>query len=434
MINESSRLFSTVWSNFGQYRVPSIRDDRQRVAQPFTDYLDSVAAKHHSNQKLKSAALSDMQAKAYALRLFAEFLTVNRWRLFRVNDEILQLFKTSALDGIQSSKSTRGLEHQQRESASVKLRAVYDFLFWCQSELILPANTLGWDEPCRVRSSLVLAKTRGNEQDRKPANKYPLCFYGRGEGRAGAQHWASVAELDHIETDFWEARSALTATRNSLMLRLLDSQAWRISSANSLTVQQFSEDALLAKSQDDEFTVTPPNQKGGKSFSFRMSWELARHIQQYCSDDEVGRIAIMKQRGVDEKVAMHAVFLSMKSGGPLSRHSWVTIFARGFRQAGAPKGAGGHAIRRKRAEEEMETEIEYRLEHGLPVTLEAVSAAVQEKLGHSTAAAGRSYRRVMRNLRRKSRQERLAKQLEETQLEVARLRSHIAVLEGRGKS
>lgn len=430
-MNSQDETFLIRWSTYGPYRAAALRSCEGWIARPYTDYLDQAAASYDSGAKSVSSARSDIEAKAYALRAFAHFLTIQKppTPLYRVTDKVLSDFKKHVLAQVQASKASRGLGPQQKETTNIKLRVVYDFLYWCQAELLLPRHTIGWLDIFRVRSSLALAHERGNDSDLRAANKYPLCYRGLGEGRPnGAQHWATQSDLDKIESAFWTDNTSVTANRNGLMLRVLDSLAWRVGSANSLRASQFSALAIKSQDREDFYTVTPKEQKGAKSRSFDMSWELAHHIQHYCEDRELGRHAILNARGVGEEVAKDALFLSTTTGKPLLKQSWVRVFAAGFKAAGAPKGAGAHAIRRKRGDEEFRDEIEYRQAMGLPVTFEAVAPAVQEKLGHSNVASQRSYRRSMLRLRRQSRQEELTTELEKMQIVVSDLRAQISTL------
>jgi hypothetical protein len=374
-----------------------------------------------------TAARSSIDATTYALRAFLVFLQEQRLSLSDVTDEVIITFREVAFKKVVSNPRNRGgITFQTRETVNIKLRHIYDFLHWCQKTGEVPPDTIGWQH-CKVRSSLPLTELGSSDNASRSENKYPQCFRGEGENAPrDGQYWATVEDIDRIEQGFWERGSEKASLRNATMLRILQSQLWRIGSANSLLTTQFSSVALERQRGQETFSVIPPDQKGGKSYPFAMEWPLAESIHNYINNDVDGRKSVLSAFSIGENIAKHRVFLSVRSGKPLSTATWVRIISSGFRDVGAPKGAGAHAVRRGGSADAVMNEVAYRQAEKLEVSEDAVAGVMQQRLGHSRRESQRSYRRVERTLRRKSRIGQLEIELLNTRQTISDLREELA--------
>ena len=236
------------------------------------------------------------------------------------------------------------------------------------------------------------------------------------------QYLATAKDIQNLEDYFWSS-SASVALRNSTMLRIVDILGWRTGSANSMLVTQFSDEAVAQRKNQPTYVVTPPVQKYGYQKPFPMPWELALQIKNYIEDDVYGRAALMHRFGRSEADVDHRLFLSSRDGMPIETNSWVAIFSDAFAEIGAPKGSGGHSIRRGAADRRSEEFIASLQEAGLPVTQDAVVIEVMEYLGHASSAAQAAYRRVIRRRRKQTFVDGMAAEIERRKLEADKLRA-----------
>jgi hypothetical protein len=197
-------------------------------------------------------------------------------------------------------------------------------------------------------------------------------------------------------------------------------------SSNSISSTQLSPEAFAQRKGQSTYVITPPVQKRGYQKPFPLPWPLAQQIRNYIEDDEFGRAALMKKYGRTEEEVDYQIFLSVTNGMPLKTTSWVTIFADAFSAIGAPKGAGGHAIRRGSADRRGEETVASLQESGLPVTEDAVVTELKEYLGHSSSAAQAAYRRVTRRRRKSTLVEKMAEEIEERKVKGDELRTALA--------
>ncbi|MBP1312809.1 hypothetical protein [Herbaspirillum sp. 1130] len=423
----SSPLFTIHWGKYQGYDTATIRDQSGYTIPVINDYIDHLAELHFRERKTKSSSKSEIEPTVYTLSALFQFLRKMKLSLAEINDELLEKFRDAQLEVVKNNPRNRNQSASWYQTVNRQLVIIYECLNWGQTNGLLPVHTIGNANIASVASTRPRLENGGTDYDNKPKNKYPLRYKRKAAGKTRAlQHWATDDEILAIDKQFWAIKSMISSTRNSLMLTLMETVGFRISSSNSLMVDQFSAKALVERENADEYIIVPPVQKGGLDFPFPIPWELAHAIRAYCDDDVSGRKAILRITGVDESVAKHAVFLSLTKGSPLLTRSWVDIFSKAFKATGAPKGAGSHAIRRKFLDDIFVAEIEYRQSAKLPVSLEDVAAAVMEKAGHSTKEAQQSYLRATTRIAKGSLSERLNKQLAKVRVENHELHAELA--------
>ena len=432
VVKQSSDVVAEIfWSDDGDLRAPVLRDAEGRCIQPFTHYLDSQIAALRKSGKSGSAARASIEPMIYTLRGFVIYLMLTTTPLWRVDDDVLLAYRNWARREVASNPRSRGLPHQIVDTVNAKLRQVYEFICWCQLNRRLPADTMGWLE-CKIRSTLPQVHQNPlSDAAHRQANKYPLMLTGGSESsrvREG-QHWATPEELEQLEDLFWTNQSIQCAERNCTMLRVLEMESWRIGSANSLLVSQFSDEAFEKYASHDHFMVCPPGQKRGYTKTFEMPWELAHRIKRYIEDDEAGRASILKKLEVDERVAKGRIFLSQREGKPLTTSAWLRIFGDAYRELGVDKGAGTHSIRRYGAEKAAAEYLDYLHANNIPATKEIVIAHLMETLGHTSDESYAAYIRVVRLRRSRSAVATLDKQLKKATLKNDELLKRIATTE-----
>jgi integrase len=426
-------------------RSATLRNREGQAIRLLTDYIDHVAEKYSSRSV--GAQRSAMNACVYALEWFATYLLEQKppVPVTSVHDETLKGFREWAYSKVKGNPQSRGFRHQIQNSVNIKLTQVYDALAWLHSAKLLAIDAIG-RFGCKVTSTAPDALVYNRDEDRRFKSKYPQCYKDAGESSSvrPGQHFATPAQLRRIDDYFWQTCNAETATRNCVMARILDFVGWRIDSANSLLTSQF-DDAELARSADepieealsqdqsltarrDCFLVTPHKQKFGYARMFEVPWELAAAIRHFIDDADFGRRATLSRLDIDEATAKGRLFVSMRTGAPLSTATWSTIFGEAFKAVGAPKGAGAHAVRRGAGDRRANEVHAYLTEAKLPVTMETVSAEVAEFLGQTSLSSQQYYRRAIRRLRRNTVVDRLARENEQLQLAQDKMRAVIAML------
>ncbi|MDN5503353.1 MAG: hypothetical protein L0H10_05975 [Comamonas sp.] len=377
----------------------------------------------------EQAARSSIQARTYAVYELAQFLEAREIALTSVTGNVLRDFRKWALTRVKKNPRYRSDENRAKATVNVKLIWAYFFLNWCQSHFHLPAKTIG-PMNCKVKSTLPSIESERNPSKYILAskNKYPLLFTRtgkRGTAPGTGQHWATENEVEKLEDKFWES-SVLVATRNTLMLRILDVLGWRISSANSIMCSQFSKEELERQIDRPKFVVTPPQQKYGASRPYEIPWALANRIRNYIDDTTTGRKAIEEKLKSKGKVDNDNVFISTKSGNAFKSGEWSSILGGNFKSINAPKGTAAHALRRGAGQRHAERLIASLVEVGLPVTAEAVTTELMQFLGHSTREAQASYLMGLRRRYGKSQVDQLTSSLESKNLENDELKAELA--------
>lgn len=414
------------WSPFQTLQLPSFRGTDGRSIQPYTDYCDSMAEDYADSEE--QAARSSIQARTYAVHDLAQFLEEREVTLKSVTGKVVRDFKKWALARVKKNPRYRGDENRAKATVNVKLKWVYHFLNWCQSHFHLPAGTIG-PTNCKVKSTLPSIESERNPSKHILASKqkYPLLYRRtgmRGSAPGTFQHWATEEDVEQLEDSFWQG-SILVAMRNTLMLRILDVQGWRIGSANSITCAQFSKEELERQIKRPKFTVTPPRQKNGASRPFEIPWALANRIRNYIDDAVTGRKAIEQKLKSKGKLDTDNVFVSTNWGKALPNREWSSIFGENFKRIKAPKGAAAHALRRGAGQRHADRLIASLTEAGLPVTAETVTTELMQFLGHSTREAQAAYLMGLRRRYGKSQVDQLTSSLESKNLENDELKAEL---------
>ncbi|MBB5392780.1 MULTISPECIES: hypothetical protein [unclassified Herbaspirillum] len=411
-------LTTVHWGKYQGYLTATVRDGAGKTIPVFTDYLDYLVETHFKGRKSTSASKSEMEPCVYVLNALAQFLFEEKLPLAKFNDSALERFRDNQFEVVKNNPRSRAQQTSWYQTVNRQLTIIYEFLNWSQSEALLPPYTIGNADVALITSTLPRLITGGTNTDNTAVRKYPLRYKRKAAGKTKAlQHWATDDELIAIDDHFWSRENVTISTRNSMMLTIMDTLGLRISSTNSLTTNQFSAEALARREDSDTYIVVPPFQKGELDFPFPVPWELAHAIRAYCEDDSSGRKAILRKTGANESIAKHAVFLSLKTGAPLSTHTWVRIFSKAFKAAGAPIGAASHSIRRKFLDDQFVAELEYRLAINFPITYQEVAAAVQEKAGHLSMGSQKSYLRAITRVRNGSQGEKLSRQVQQMKVE-----------------
>lgn len=425
-MKSSQKLVHIHWDkDESGYRWPSMRDNSGQLLEPFTSFVESLVAKEKSVQSHPKSAASTVEAATYAVSALAEHLIETGTKLYRLTDNRIEVLRDRILDDVRDSPIGRGKNHATKRTANTKLINIYKFLYWAQLTRRLPAYTIGWSN-CRVKSSLPDANSRGTKLDTQAKRLYPLCFerVGGSTRRNEGQYWATADDIAAIEDNFWQRQAPLLAERNTLALRVQEQTGWRNESVNSLTIDMFTEAALRRKRAQPFCLLSPPKQKLGYEKDFSVEWVLVDRIVEYIDN---GRRHLIEQAGGSESATRGRLFIGI-GGKPLTNDTYGEIFSSAFQAIGAPKGSGGHSVRRYRTVEEVKAEISRRKTMGLNLTRELVIRPVMDLLGHNSEEAGRAYDRVSERLRFDSFEAELSKRAIQAELEADSLRARLNTL------
>lgn len=347
---------------------------KARVIHELSDYL------HHLG---KDAQLSDLTIEQGARHLieFWAYLERTNCLLGSIKDDTVRVFRDENYAKVRASKAHRGRDEHAKETVNLKLRRIYDWLIWLQNKNYVPVGTIGRHGLVRA---LVDAKERHQiarrSKRRYSLTNYPLLF--RPEVTNARHRVPGLAVTDeHVRkicAHFHEQHEPFIAHRNILFVDIADSAGMRRGSICSLRVDQFSMKAL-DKAQG-EFLVRPSRQKFGYTKTFGIDLSLALRIRSFIDDYWEPWI---EEKGVSPKVHNGALFVSSKTGQPITeRHMTQTISA-AFRSLGFDKGIGPHSLRGKFASEMADSELMERRELGLDTSNLSIAAALALKLGHN---------------------------------------------------
>lgn len=422
--NESTFPLTLWWSEFEKgLTIPSIRNSDLSLNLPFHAFVLSVAK---ATSKKSTAFNSRLRPIAYTLFQFAQFLEANSLRWENVNDEVILKYREYALAQTMDSSISRG-EITSKATTNVKIVILYELYTWAAEGVEVSTPTIGWDDTAQIRSTLPLFELKPDKWNSHPNRRYPLCYRdaGIGSGSMSGQHWATNKERDDIE-DYFRSICPLVCARNILFMQIIDQTGLRRSSANSLTIGQFS-DFLINKSQDAALPahpVQPDSQKRGYrnffDFPYSLALEIRRFIKGIYGED------IFERLKNDSRLSTQRIFLSETTGKPLNNSTWSDIFTRAFRAVEAPLGAGIHSFRRKFAEEWFRKEVQRYKDEGKLVSYPDIIAALATVLGHDSKLSQEAYRRASSAARTNTPLDMLTSQNNELSTRIMQLESELA--------
>lgn len=344
------------------------------VVHEISDYLQHMGDDSH---------LSGLTIEHGAQHLieFWAFLEKKSCRLNAINNDIVREFRDANYAKVKASKAHRGSDDNAKVTVNQKLRRIYDWLIWLQRKNYLPIGTVG-------RHGLVSAIFDANEgqkplrrsRQRGSTANYPLLFRTR---VTNARHHApgSAVSDEHVSqvcAHFHEAHDSFVAHRNILFVDIADSAGMRRGSICSLRVDQFSIDAL--HKARGEFLVRPARQKFGYTKTFGIDLSLAFRIRGFIDDYWLPWI---EAKGIPLSMHGGALFVSAKTGRPITERHMTQAVSAVFRTLGFPKGIGPHTLRGKFASTMADRELMERRELGLDTSNTSIAASLAMKLGHN---------------------------------------------------
>lgn len=381
------------WSNYKpELRIPTIRgSDLSRHVEFHCYALDIARRSNHD----PAAFDSTMRSVAYALLEFAKYLAREKLEWFDANEETIEGFRDAAYKATVSSPTSRG-EQTAKATTNIKLRIIYEFYLWADTEKLCNRPLIGWGKSFLIQSTLPLHRDEQNKWNGRARRKFPKCYRGIGENSSnpGGQYWATNADLNDIEDRFYALQPAATAARNVLFMRIADQTGLRRGSINSLAANQFT-DAAIERSMKSELkahAIRPKKQKLARNYYFEIPYALAWEVNRFLRNQygEAMQNAAACRMNLDEM----PVFISMTTGERMANKSWSSIFTEAFQAIEAPKGSGLHSIRRKFAEEWFRMKVQEFRDAKKPTDYPAVVAGLARVLGQDSKLSQEAYRRA----------------------------------------
>lgn len=302
----------------------------------------------------------------------------------QLHDRLLEKYRDAEFSRIIAGIRGDGETRSVRRTVNGKLIDIYNFLLWYQhvsnlSELIGPFR-------CRVSCRKVF--NENVRADAKTTGYFPLLFRRTGSSSRSLGKYVPgdaevVALSGYIKRNFTE----FAALRNLLVLAIAKDMGWRCGSIVSLECSQFSEERL-AKMSDRGLVCVPPNQKFGYQNGFLVPPKLAINVCNFIGDC---RASFLQEMGWGEERAEGKIFISAKTGRPISENALSAIFGKAFKAIGAPRRSGLHCLRALFAETKVGDETLARVALGMDTSVTSVSTAVALEMGHRSPESLRAY-------------------------------------------
>ncbi|MDM4768260.1 hypothetical protein [Pelomonas sp. SE-A7] len=339
-----------------------------RILHSITDYLVFLSYKLAKNW-------STVEQAGWRISRFYSFLLLNGQSILDIDDATLVEYRSRELTLVKKDRSFRGSDRAVRSTVNQKLSAILNWIAWMQSLGLVSQFTIG-PSNARVTASSVGRHRMGLAPIPGDAISSPLYLSGAGDAGSGPFVSESIyrAALEHIVRT---AKSDYKAQRDSLFLDVSRYAGFRRGSTHSLTIDQFCQDLLL-RWQEDTFSVTPKVQKLGYENSFEIPTDLALRVSDFI---EGPRRALVKRLGVGVSITRDQVFLSMRTGRPVSARSMTSALRPAMRAAGGKKGKVIHAIRGLFASNVVLDEAIHRRDAGLDTSTVSIALATAWKLG-----------------------------------------------------
>ncbi|CRQ70808.1 tyrosine recombinase XerD [Pseudomonas aeruginosa] len=333
---------------------------------PCLDYLIDCV----DRQRLKAQTV---ELRAYALKAWLRHLNDHSLRLEDATDFDLVSFSQDNAE--RKSRRAFGDAQARRRSTNQIVRCVYLFCAWLSNSSYNRSAAFFGPANCQITSTInVPGRHRGR-------TNYPATYRFAGERSKHQQRYVpSEDDRRRLVAHFYNSYSDSIAQRNALILDLALSVGWRRGSILSLKVDQFVRSSQCL----DGSSVSPPEQKFGYTKAFSVDGTLMSRVAAYIA----GHRAMLIERtgGTSERL-----FLSDKTGEPLTPAAVTKIFARARTALGLPVGVGLHAWRRAFAVRTMSSELEKRKRLGLNLPFTDIAAVVANRLGHESLHSQEAY-------------------------------------------
>jgi len=367
--------------------------------------------------KSRMLSTSTIEQELRHLVELENYLRARKLKIDSLNDENLALYRDNLLKKTISARSHRGVEEKSKITVNAKLRRIYHWLHWLQSSGMCRSNLIG--PRGSVRSEVRQSSNRSLQTSSwKAANYYstPLCFRTsfQNSSHVTPRQLPTERTVDDLHAYFFASPSSnYLVYRNSLFIDIASRVGLRRGSINSLNTNQFLAEDIA--NSTDEFWITPSKQKKNYSNSFPIPKDLALQISSFIENQRAELIIKKRIKKTDHK---GRIFLSERSGKPVTDRAMTQLIAKAMRSLGFEKGTSIHSFRGKFTSDAVDKEVETRLSAGMDTSSMSIAPAVAMRLGHKNPFQFLSYASAAQS--KKARLER-----QEQESELSRLRSEL---------
>jgi hypothetical protein len=378
MLPLASALTVSVVHDADQFAVLFYDVANERIVDDLTDYAIYMADEEQLNFKT-------VTNHSYFLKRFYEYLAAKSLLLDRCTDSALKAFRDAEKKAIMQSQRSKKNLRIANGTVNERLRRVYRWLTWLQDNGRVRQQLIG-RRGCGVRSALPgrnaverPRRTSPNTSRQQSREDYPLLFKKTAiKSKHRRQFVPSEAVRFQLVERLHETASLpYIAHRNALIVDTANTVGFRRESINSLRIAQFL-DGRIEEADGAFMYVTPDAQKFGYEESFAFPAALAQRIAHFIANYLLPT-ARARGWGVDLKTSR--VFLSYRNGRALCDRSITKMLAGHLRALGAPAWTSTHSLRRKFANDEIDSETEYRVANKLDTSTPSISATVSLRMG-----------------------------------------------------
>jgi len=374
----SLRLILSAHAEMEQVAVVFYDLVADQVVDDLTDYTIYMA----DEEQLDAKTVTD---HSYFLKRFYEYLQDHAIAVDRCTDVDLRNFRDAEKKAILKSKTSKQNPRIANGTVNARLRRVYRWLTWLQQNGRTREGLIG-RKGCGVRSTLPEGSPterahRGNSAAarRQVREEYPLLFRKTAIRSRHRRQFVPTEDFRFslIERLHETAQSPYLAHRNALIVDIANTVGFRRESINSLRIAQFL-DGQIDEAQGSFMYVTPDAQKFGYEESFEFPVVLAQRIAHFISNY---LLPLARARGwkIDQRTS--PLFLSYRDGRAMRDRSITKLLSGHFRALGAPAWTATHSLRRKFANDEMDSETEYRIDKGIDTSSQSIAATVSLRMG-----------------------------------------------------
>lgn len=355
-----------------------------------------------------------------AVTALLNYLNVANTSLRNVSDMAIKRFALHEVDAVLAKKQSKRNVAIAQDTVDLKLIAIYRWLLWLQDRQWLPSGTVGPDN-CQVTSRLSSYSEKWSRNVKSLIGLYPALFKANNpDDTFNTGPTVTEAQISKARGLIKKEIDPFRGARNLLFFDIAFETPMRRSSINSLTIDQFSQDAVLKL----DFTVRPSHQKFDRKKDYGFPNWLAVKVLHFIENE---RRQLLERSGVDQSNGR--LFVSSRTTGPIANRTWTEIVGGYLQDAGAVRFAAVHCGRRTYAQTRgAEIEVD-RQSRGLDTAGLTVAMELSLEMGQARPQSLIPYIKSKPVVRRRVKDtiDAQKKRIENLEQEVAQLRREIGL-------
>lgn len=349
--------------------------DKLCVVNDLTDYSIWLKTKKRLDAKTVRQDIGHLVA-------FYAYLRRQKRDPSSIGDAFIHKWVNSELASVAANPRARNSELAARTTVNQKTSAILHWLFWMQLEGRCSKGTIG-PVDCRVTASLKSRRSSWH-RPRKSESRLESNHFLR--GAAACPFVPPVSReiydklCDHIQAS---ALSTYIAQRDRLFVDVAASAGFRRGSICSLSIGQI-DARYLRETAEMTAKLKPAAQKFGYEHVYDVDTLLLLRVLDFI---EGPRARLLSELNVTEAIARGQIFLSARTGKPMTDRAMTARISTAMRAIGCAKGQAIHVFRGLYVNEIADDEIEDRLEAGLDTSTASIVAAVAPRVGQKNPAS-----------------------------------------------